>query len=241
MQAGNLAGSLNVLTRLAPSVSGLLLQGAIDCVPGELAALGGQLSHLHLASTPWGVLDIAAVSALTNLTALGLQAAHAVSPTAGLQQLSRLQRLLITNGKSTTAGPALEGTPPPATQTVLRGLPAGAWMANLTHLALSYDVLFGSLDVLPAATRLQSLSILRLQCMPAAPPVGEPRPRWHALCSWLCTHAPLRRLTLVCWTYIRAELLDLLLALAHRRPSLLVERRRMADGFHFATHPVHID
>lgn len=227
----NVPGSMDVVTRLAPSVTGLQLSGSLDAVPAQLAALGGQLCKLRLASAAPGVIDAGGVAGLTNLTTLMLHVNRAVAPAPSLQQLRRLQRLFICNGQYDVPAPAAVAPPAPANQTVMRSLPPGGWLGSLTHLALSYDVLFGSLGILPAAMRLKSLHILRLQCMPAGPPPGEPQPRWSALREWLCTHPPLRCLTLVCWTWVRSELLDLLLALAERRPGLVIERRRTVEGF----------
>lgn len=226
LPAAAISDSMGIVERLAPSVHSLLLNGHLAAVPAQLTALAGQLGTLRLESNALHAVETGAISGLTNLTCLTLHARHSFSSAPGLQLLSRLRMLGVCNGSCKS----VQTVPPPA-QPVLRSLPAGGWMSNLTHLALSYDVLFGSLSVLPAATRLQSLSILRLQCMPAAPPVGEPHPHWDALCDWLCTHAPLRRLTLVCFGSVYVEVLEMVLVLAHRRPSLLVERQRSAHGF----------
>lgn len=222
-QPTTVADSIDVVTRLA-ALTSLVVHGNFAAMPGSLSALGGQLKELALSTVRRAVFDAGGIAAFSNLTQLQLRASHGVAPAAGLQHLNRLQTLFICNGHLAAEAPEPALAAPPG-QPMLRMLPAGV-LANLTHLSVSYDVLFGSLDVLPAAARLQHVDVLRLQCMPTARPPGEQPLRWDALSNWLCTHPPLRRFSLVCWTSVRAEVLDLLLALAQRRPSLLIERKR---------------
>lgn len=213
-----------MVTRLAPSFHSLTIQGSLGAIPPELAALSGRLQSLQLNSTHPNVVDIGSISGLTSLTYLYLQAPTALGPATGLQQLSRLQQLCVHRGPSIAAGASQAFAPMPPGQLVLRSLPPGGWMRSLTHLWLDYDVLFGSLDVLPAASSLHSLAIMHLQPMPAAPPRGEPQPDWAALRSWLCTHPPLLQLFLEHCSIVRGEWLDLVLYVSQRRPGLVVKR-----------------
>ena len=212
--------------RLAPSFRDLTLTGSLAAIPPELAALGGQLQTLELLSSHPALVDIGGISGLTRLTALEVQVPFAVAATACLQLLTRLQHLYLCNGPPNARGPSqlLSATPPG--QPLMRSLPPGAWLGGVTHLALSHDVLFGSLDVLPAATRLRKLTVLRLQCMPAVTPPGEPQLRWAALRNWLSSHPPLAVLFLDCRSGMPAQLLELVLALVSRRPGLSSRGRR---------------
>ena len=124
--------------------------------------------------------------------------AHGFAATANLPRLSWRQRLCICNCVPYAKGPSQAPGAAPPGQPALSRPPSGCWLGGLSH-----DALFGSLDVLPAATRLESLHILR-QSMPAAPPPGELHPRSAALYSWLCCHLPLRLLVFDCHAAVSA-------------------------------------
>ena len=219
------AGSAGVIARLALSFCSLTLEGELTAIP-HLAAAGGRLVRLDLISTHPALVDIGSISGLTSLVALKIQAAHGVAATTSLQLLSRLRHLYICNGPPNAVGPSQLLAAAPPDQPMMRSLPPGAWLGGLTHLTLSYDVLFGSLGVLPAATRLRELIVLRLQCSPAVTPPGEPQPDWDALCNWLCSHPPLCRLTLDCRSGMPAQLPELMRALVANRPGLSIKVRR---------------